>query len=277
MADECGLMNLASCIPQKIYDFLIGLLNAPLQPLLDLTKSLMTEPINLSVFVSLWAVILYVISIFYGLLMFYAGFNFIISGYDAVKRTKAKEWFMNIFIMIVLVQASYFLYSLVIEINSYLTAGMINLVDPNFFLLTVDNIVNIGLQFFFAIFYVLVLIFTVLFLTLRYLIVASGIIFVPIGIFLYFIPPLKDYGRLILSFLGVCIFISFFDSIILLISSRLISIPLFANFKILVMISAFSIANFLMFYFMLFSIIKSAIRTVDRTMAPIVAVAKYFA
>jgi len=277
MADECGLMNLASCIPQKIYDFIIGLLNAPLQPLLDLTKALMTEPIQLSVFVSLWAVILYIISIFYGILMFYSGFNFIISGYDAVKRTKAKEWFMNIFIMIVLVQASYFLYSLVIEINSYLTAGMINLIDPNFFLLTIDNIVNIGLQFFFAIFYVLVLIFTVLFLTLRYLIVASGIIFVPIGIFLYFIPPLKEYGKLILNFLGVCIFISFFDSIILLISSRLIGIPLFANFKILVMISAFSIANFLMFYFMLFSVIKSAIKTVDRTMAPIVAVAKYFA
>jgi len=277
MVEDCGLLNLASCIPQKIYDFIISLLNAPLQPLLNLTKSLLIEPIQLSTFVSLWAIMLYVISIFYGLLMFYSGFNFIISGYDAVKRTKAKEWFMNILIMIVLVQASYFLYSLVIEINSYLTAGMINLISQNFFLLTSDNIINLGLEFFFAFFYVLTLILTVLFLTLRYLIVASGIIFVPLGIFLYFIPPLKEYGKLILNFLGICIFISFFDSIILLISSRLIEIPLFANLKILVMISAFSITNFLMFYFMLFSIIKSALKTVDKIAVPIVAVAKYFA
>jgi hypothetical protein len=36
----------------------------------------MTEPIKLEMFVSLWAIILYVLSIFYGLLMLYSGFNF---------------------------------------------------------------------------------------------------------------------------------------------------------------------------------------------------------
>ena len=108
--EECGLLNLASCIPQKLYDYLINILNSPIQPLLILTKGLLTEPINLETFVSLWAIVLYVLSIFYGLLMLYSGFNFMISGYDVVKRTKAKEWFRNIFIMIVLVQASYFVY-----------------------------------------------------------------------------------------------------------------------------------------------------------------------
>ena len=33
--DSCGLTNLASCIPEKIYDFIINILNAPLQPLLQ--------------------------------------------------------------------------------------------------------------------------------------------------------------------------------------------------------------------------------------------------
>jgi len=275
-AEDCGLLNLASCIPQEIFNFLINILNAPLQPLLDLTKSLLTEPIELSAFVSLWAIILYILSLFYGLLMFYSGFNFIISGYDSARRAKAKEWFMNIFIMIVLIEASYFLYSLVIDINSYLTAGMMNLVDPNFFLLTTDNMVNIGLEFFFALFYVIVLVFTSLFLTLRYLIVAAGVVFVPLGIFLYFIPPVKGYGKLILNFLAICIFISFFDSLIILVSSQLVNISLFANFKILVMISTFSIANFFMFYLMFFSAIKSAFRTIEGGAIPLVAVAKYF-
>jgi hypothetical protein len=275
--EECGLLNLASCIPLKIYDFFLSVLNAPITPLLNLVKSLLTEPVNLSLFGSLWAIMLYVISLFYGILMLYSGFNFMISGHDAVKRAKAKQWFMNIFLMIILVQASYFLYSLILDVSSLLTAGIINLVDDHFFLITADNIINIGLQFFFAVLYVIWLLITVIFLTLRYIIVAVGVVFVPIGIFCYFIPPLNGYGRLILNFLGICIFITFFDAIIFLVCSQLIQIPFFENFKILVMISALTIANFLMFYLMFFSAIKSAFKTVENTSGTIIAVAKYFA
>ena len=190
MSEECGLLNLASCLPQKLYDFLIEIINAPISPLLDLTKNLLTEPVSISLFSSLWAIIMYILSLFYGLLFMYAGFNFMVSGYDAEKRSKAKEWFRNIFIMIVLIQASYFLYFLIIDVNALLTAGIVNLIDESFFLLTADNIVNIGLQFFFAFFYVLTLFFTVFILVLRYVVVSIGIVFVPIGIFLYFIPQI---------------------------------------------------------------------------------------
>ena len=276
-AEECGLLNLASCIPEKLFDFVINILNSPIQPLLDLVKSLLTEPVQLDMFAPIWAIILYVLSLFYGILLLYSGFNFMVSGYDSEKRTKAKEWFRNIVIMIVLVQASYFLYASVVDVGSLLTAGVINLVDEEFFLLTADNIINLGLQFFFALMYVLVLLLTVLFLTFRYIIIAVGIVFVPIGIFLYFIPPLNNYGRLILNFLGVCIFVTFFDSLIFLICSELLSISLFENFKILLMIASFMIANFMMFYFMFFSAIKSAFKTGGKVAATTASVAKYFA
>ena len=69
--DECGLLNLASCIPQKIYEFFIKIINAPISPLLNITKSLLTEPVKLSLFSPLWAIILYVISLFYGILMIF--------------------------------------------------------------------------------------------------------------------------------------------------------------------------------------------------------------
>jgi len=228
---------------------------------LNFTKSLLTEPVSLSTFSSIWAIMIYILSLFYGLLILYSGFNFMVSGYDVAKREKAKEWFKNILIMIILVQASYFIYSTIIDMNSLLTSGIINMVDPQFFMLTADNIVNIGLQFFFGTLYVLTLIFTSLFLAFRYMFVAVGVVFVPIGIFLYFIPPLQGYGKLILNFLGICIFITFFDSIIFLAGAKLVEIPLFANFKILVMVSIFTATNLLMFYLMFFSAIKSALNT----------------
>ena len=272
--EECGLLNLASCIPQKLYDFFINILNAPISPLLNLTKSLLTEPVELSLFAPIWAIMIYVISLFYGILMLYSGFNFMVSGHDTVRRANAKEWFKNIFIMIVLVQASFFIYAAIVDIGSLLTAGVINLIDDNFFKLTTDNIINIGLQFFFALFYVIVLIITVILLVFRYIIVAVGVVFAPIAIFFYFIPPLRDYGKLILNFLGICIFITFFDAIIFLVCSKLIEIALFENFKILVMITAFSISNILMFYLMFFSAIKSAFGVSQKGVGVVKAVGK---
>lgn len=277
--EECGLLNMASCIPQKIYDFLLNVINAPISPLLEFTQTLLTEPVDMSLFTPLWAIMLYIISLFYGILMLYSGFTFMVSGYDSAKRAKAKEWFRNIFIMIVLVQASYFIYAAIVDIGSLLTAGVINLCDENFFRLTADNIVNIGLQFFFALIYVLTLLLTVFLLVCRYIIVAVGVVFSPLAIFFYFIPPLRDYGKLIMNFLGICIFITFFDALIFLVCSKLVEITLFENFKIPVMITAFGLSNLLMFYLMFFSAIKSAINLGSKsvgTAKTVVAVAKYF-
>lgn len=274
---DCGLLNLASCIPEKLYGFFISILNAPLQPLLGFIKSLLTEPVNIEVLAPIWAIILYVLSIFYGLLLLYAGMNFMFSGHNEVKRAKSKEWFQNVFLMILFTQMSFFLYGMILDVSSLLTAGMMNLVNEEFFLLTADNIINIGLQFFFALFYVLTLLFTMLILMIRYLTVAIGVVLFPIGIFLYFIPPVQDYGKLILNYLGVCIFIGFFDSVIFLVASQLIQLQIFENMKIMVMIGTFSMVNLLMLYFLFFSIIKSALKTTASVATPIISVAKYFA
>jgi hypothetical protein len=141
-----------------------------------------------------------------------------------------------------------------------MTAGIVNLIDENFFLLTADNITNIGLQFFFGIFYIFSLLTCVLLLMLRYLLVLIGLVLFPVGIFFYFIPITQGYGKAIFNSFGVYLFIPFVDGIVLLICSRVLDVPAFENFKILIMISAFSIINFLMFYLIIFSMIKSAVK-----------------
>lgn len=273
--EDCGILNLATCIPQKIFDFIINLINDPIEPILSFIKSLLTESVDISLFGYLWVIMLYILSLFYGLLMVYSGFNFIISGHDIVKREKAKEWLRNTLIMIVLVQCSYFLYYLVIQLGSSMTLGTINLINEDFFKITSDNIINIGLQFCFAFSYLIILLLFAFVLTIRYLIVAAGVAMIPLGIFFYFIPPLRNYGKFILNFLGICIFITFLDAIIFLASSMLLEVPLFENMKILVMISAFGIANIFTIYLMFFSVIKSALSTVNKNILPFAVIAKY--
>ncbi|MBW3001860.1 hypothetical protein KY338_01715 [Candidatus Woesearchaeota archaeon] len=258
--NECGIFNLGSCISQKLFEYTSKVINAPIQPLVSLVKKLLSEPVIISVFNYLWKIMAYVISIFYGLLFLYSGFYFITAGEDMVKRENAKQWLKNIVIMVVLIQASYYLYDLVLQVNSGLTSGVLSLIDTNFFLFTLDNLVNSALQFFFAIPYVLVLLITAILLIFRYAIVSIGIAIFPIGIFLYFIEPLKPYGRLILNFLGVNIFITFFSAIILLAFSKLIELSIFSSLKIMVMITAFTAVIFVIIYFIFFSLIKSAFR-----------------
>jgi hypothetical protein len=265
--DSCGLTNLASCIPQKMYDFFIDLLNAPLQPLLSFTRSLLENPPSIEIFYGVWAIVVYCISLFYGLLFIYSGFQFIFSGHNALRRAMAKEWLKNTVLMIVLIQASFYLYGLVLEIGSVMTTAVLSKVNEHFFMITADNIINIGLEFFFLAFYVITLLITIVFLVIRYLIVCFGVLFIPVGIFCFFIPPLKGYGKMILNMLGVLIFITFLDAIIILGSSMLIAIPLFENIKIIVMISCFAIVNLLFIIMTFHVIVKSAFSGGSENMA----------
>ena len=273
--NECGIFNLGSCITQKLFEYTTVIINAPIQPLISLVKKLLSEPVIISVFQYLWKIMAYVISIFYGLLFLYAGFNFMTSGHDIVKRDNAKKWLKNIIIMIVLIQTSYFLYDIIVQISATLTNGVLGLIDDSFFQLTLNNLVNNALQFFFAIPYVITLLITALLLILRYAIVSIGIALFPIGLFLYFIEPLKDYGNLILNFLGINIFITFFCAIVLLAFSKLINLPVFSSLKIMVMITAFFAVIFIIVYFLFFALIKSASKTEGKIRSVIVKYGKY--
>jgi len=267
-AEDCSITNLGGCLAQKFFEFLLSILNAPIQPLLDSVYYLLTQPVNIGIFSSIWSIIVYILSMFYGLLLMYVGVRFILSGHSPEQREKSKKMLASVIIMMVLVQASYYLYSMVIELASSVTTAIFNMVQQSFFLLTVDNITNIGLELILIIPYLGSVMITLILLVLRYMIVSAGVILFPIGIFFYFFEPLNHYGKLIINFLFAVIFITFFYSIIFLASSKLLDIGTFQNMKILVMIGAFTFVNTITIFVSLFVLIKSA----SKVAAPIMQV-----
>jgi len=276
LAEEegCSLTNLPGCMIKKLFEFVLSILNAPLQPLLTLVKDLLSQSVAVSLFHGLWAVMVYVVSTLYGLLFLWAGLNFIISGHDVERREKAKTWFKNILIMVVLVQGSYFLYAIVIELAASLTQGVIGLINPNFFKLTATSGLDVALGIILLLPYVIVLLLTVIILLLRYVIVASGVIFLPIAIFLYFFEPLHEWGQAILNFLGTNIFATFFASLVLLAFSQITTIGSFTHFKIVLMITAFLAIDLIFLYFLLFALIRAAFRKISPTARMVSAVTK---
>ncbi|MBM3206849.1 MAG: hypothetical protein FJZ43_04495 [Candidatus Staskawiczbacteria bacterium] len=240
------------------FNFLFNIINAPVQPFLQIVLNLLSADVHTQIFLSLWAIIVYMLSMFYALLIVGAGVSFLISGYDSEKRESAKEWLRNIIIMIILVQSSFFLYQLALDLASSMTSATLNIVDENFFSLQVSSTIGLGLALSLGMVYVVVLILTALVLTLRYAIVAIGIVLFPIGIFFYFIPKLRGFGSLIFNVLGISIFITFFDAILLIGFSALMNVGVFNNLQIIILISAFLLIDILMVILLFFAITRAA-------------------
>ncbi len=254
---DCDVLNLPACMMDVVKDFVLSFINAPIKPLLSAVQALLTTPASVDIFSSIWAVMVYVISLFYGLFFIIAGLNFIISGYNAERRAKAKQWLQNVVLMMLFVQASFLIYKLVAEIAANLTAGVMGLIDPSFFLFTLDSIVNSFLQIFFGVFYVLAILLTVILLVMNFVLASMGVLYLPFGIFFYFIPPLRDIGRFIMNLLAFTLFLPFFASLILLAYSAIAKLPIFSSFKILFMIGAFMLINILMLLLAILAIARS--------------------
>ncbi|MFA5953330.1 MAG: hypothetical protein WC812_01935 [Candidatus Pacearchaeota archaeon] len=254
----CGITNLGSCLVEKFFEFIVNILNMPVSPLLKLINNFMIEPVNINLFASTWSIIIYILSLFYGIFLLIVGFKFLISGHSPEKREDAKKNLANIIIMMVLVQASFFLYALCLDVVASMTSVIFNLIPSDFFLIATGGMGNIGLDLALLFPYIFTLLATLIFLALRYICVGVGVIFFAIGIFLYFSGYFKSFGKLILNYLGVLISLPFIYSIILLASSKFLEINTFSDVKILVMIGGFGLINLLTMFLLLFVIVKAA-------------------
>lgn len=257
MCSILDITDIPGCVLDTIIEFVQSAINAPLVPFLQTIKMLLTQPANIYPFTALWALIIYLISIFYGLFIMAAGLNFIISAYSPERRYRAKEWLQNVILMIISVQASFLIYSLISQLASGLAGAIVGLIDPNFFYITLDNSSNVGFNIALGAVYFLTLLVTIVTFSVNYFLISIGIVFFPFGVFFYFIPPLRDIGKFIISKLVFVLFLPFFASILLLGVSQLMNVSGLSEIKILFMISAFAGANGMMLILAILAILRS--------------------
>jgi hypothetical protein len=239
----CSLLDLPSCIIDEAGILLSNLVNEPIRPLVDLLQYLLSTPPAIELFGSLWSLSVYLVSTFYSLFVIFAGLLFVISAPKPEARVQAKEWLENVILMIIAVQSSYLIYSFAIQIISGISAGMLQLLPPNLFLLTIDNSYSLGYDLAAMGSYGALLLLTNLVLGGSYLISSAGVALLPIGLFLYFIPPTKGLGRGIISALAAVTTIPALTSFCLLAASELIKHSGLRGFKIFILTSALATAN----------------------------------
>ncbi|MBU0894800.1 MAG: hypothetical protein KKF48_05455 [Nanoarchaeota archaeon] len=254
----CSITNIGECVAEAVFGLILDILNSASRPFLDLIKKFLIEPVSVTAFVDIWAIIVYILSMFYGILIVWIGLKFIISGESPEQREKAKSDLKSIIIMMILVQGSYHLYDLFLAISASLTEVVFDMISNNFFRLSLESISNFGFDLIFGFIYILHLIIVLVLVLLRYIFVSAGVILFAIGVFFYFLPPLNQYGKLILNSLGVLIFLPFFYSIIFLIGSKISQLSQFNEMKTLIMVGTLDLIILSTVLLLLFVIFKAA-------------------
>lgn len=269
--------GLVDCLLGAFGDWLVDVINAPVTPFLETIKTLLSAPPSVEAFYSLWVVIVSVISIFYGLFILFAGFNLIVSGGSVERRYNAKQWLQNVLLMVLAVQSSYLLYMVISQLASGLSAGVVSLIDPSFFQFTLDSFTNVALEISLGVIYLFSLNISVLVFAITHIIASVGVLFFPFGLFFYFIPPLRDIGRFIISKLMFVLFLPFFASLILLGSAQLVSVESFGMIKFVLVVGAFQLVNLLMIILAFLAIFRAVMSVLHSDLAKgIMLVKGYF-
>lgn len=218
---HAGLWESVTNLPGAIVDAILGsisnLIIGFLTPLMEIAKAMITANIDPYHFQSFWQVIVGIISAFYLLIFLAVGFKFLLGSYDEVQRKEAKEWFKSAVLIVICVNASLLIYSLILNLSSGITLMLWNAEFENIFNVQNMSALNILWVGFFGI----GLLAALVTLILRQLLLIIGVMLFPIGVFLYFIPPLRAYGSAILNLIGITVFMQVIDVIILIACSLL--------------------------------------------------------
>lgn len=213
---HAGLWDSVANLPNAITGAFMGAIKGSIMGfitmLLGMMKMLITTNINPYDFKNLWQIMVTLISSFYLMIFLLVGFRFILGSYDETQRAKAKEWAKSAILIVLLVSSSLLLYSLLLDLSAGTSLMLWNTEFEKLF--AVENL-ETGNTTLLACLAAAALI-AALTLILRHIFLIVGVMLAPVGIFLYFIPPLKQFGEMILNTIGVAALMPVFDTMMLI-------------------------------------------------------------
>ncbi len=217
------IYNLPTCIVENFFTSLInGFIYSANQFLSNSLTFIITGP-NLNLFCSPYSQVMGILESLYTLALMGVGAYYIATAADIQKRANAKRWIQNILLVIVVLAVSFNIFQMIIELNQYVTTSIYStalssLLDIRMsftsfifaFILSFNFIAAAGLTF--------------STLLTRYLMIPFLLLLFPIAIFLYFIPFTKEWGKFLLKFILLIIFMTSIDAILISGLSYLFSI-----------------------------------------------------
>jgi hypothetical protein len=126
--------------------------------------------------------------------------------------------------MVVALSLSFYAFQMLIDLNQYVASEFMSKANLDFF--------SVGAAFSSVVFLLILsasvaFVFLITFVTLliRYILIPFLFLAFPIALFLYFIPPTQSWGKVLLQAIGIIVFMTSIDALILLGLSALFHSP----------------------------------------------------
>lgn len=185
---------------QGIHDMLYGLVNG----LLSLLVGLLAYNPDVTAVHNVWSDVAGIMTSLYVLVLILGGIAILlgsIMGSDPDRLVK--EWVVKSFVGLILVNCSFELYELILELEEAMVKEVFVNVDLSGFIVAgAVSILILLIDFSLLLGVVLVLI-------IRNILVLMGCVFFPIIIFLYLLPPARRIGNILLTLTFMVIFLPF--------------------------------------------------------------------
>ncbi len=218
------ITNLPQCIAEAIFSSLVNGLIYSAQQFYNFSIGLLTATPDLTWFCAPYLSIMSILESFYVIMLMGLGIYYIVNSSEVEGRVKSKIWLKNIFFMIVCLAFSFGIFQLIIDINQYISTTMYASVSSSLFTINahLSNLI-FALIFAGSLSYGGMLTFSTL--IARYLMIPLLLFLFPIGIFLYFMPPTKQWGAFIFQMTLLVVFMTSIDALLLSGISALFSSP----------------------------------------------------
>ena len=258
------LTNLPFCIVESFFAFIVSGLIAALQGLIDASFKFLFSSPDPRLFCSSYNAIMAVIESLYAIALMGLALMFIVRSNDVEGRLAAKQWLQNLISMIVVLSVSFLLFQTLLDFNTYLSTSIANE--------AMKTIFTPSGSFTSAIFALLMLLLiasllllTFVTLLLRYILIPFLLLLFPVAIFLYFTPLTQSWGKAFLKAIAIVVFMTSFDTLILLGLSALFSSAnslladsLVKAFAILFGFGALGLINIFLFLTAIFSVVRQS-------------------
>lgn len=216
--------NLPACITESFFSSLTsGFVYASNQFLSSSFNFILASP-DLHWFCGPYNAVMAVIESLYIIVLLGLGLYYIARSTDVAGRNNAKKWLKNVVFMVVALSLSYYAFQMLMDLNQYVASEFMSKANLDFF--------SVGATFSSVVFLCILSattagVFLITFITLliHYILISFMFLAFPIAMFLYFIPPTQSWGKVLLQVIGIVVFMTSFDALILLGLSALFHSP----------------------------------------------------
>jgi len=259
-----AINQLPGLIVNAFFAFLVAGLMASTQQLVDASFHFLFSAPDPSLFCTPYNAVLSILESVYSVLLMGLALYFIARATDVSGRVAAKRWLERMIVMIVVLSFAYPFFETMLDFNTYLATNLASssmavlFRSPGSFASAI-----LALVLLFPLISMLMLTFMTL--VARYLLIPFAFLFFPIAIFLYFIPATESWGRTFLKIIFSLVFMTAFDSLVLLGLSALanahdpnLAYAFTSSFIMLLGFGAIGVLNLALFVMAIFSVVSQS-------------------